>query len=125
MARILVVDDSHVMRELLALHLRNAGYMVDTAENGVAGGYAVLRHRPDLIITDVSMPILNGFEFIAALRADAAIRDIPVIFLTSETEGGEGGRRLGAVAYLPKPIRADSLLSVVAANVPDGVIPIG
>ena len=116
-ARILVVDDNAMMRELLALHLGNAGYAVETAEDGIAGGYAVLRERPDLIISDVNMPHLNGFEFIAALRSDAAVRDIPVIFLTSEAEGERRGRELGAAGYVPKPVSAERLLTLVAATV--------
>lgn len=125
MAKILVVDDDRNMRELLALHLGSAGYLVNTAEDGIAGGYAVLRERPDLIITDVNMPHMDGFEFIAALRADSGVRDIPVIFLTTTEEGEPRGRELGAVGYVAKPIRADKLLSLVAANVPGGVEPIG
>lgn len=124
-ARILVVDDDRNMRELLALHLTNAGYEVETAEDGVAGGYGVLRSRPDLIISDVNMPHLDGFEFIAALRSDGAMRGIPVIFLTSEEDGASRGRDLGAVGYVSKPVRADRLLQVIAAHVPGGVHPIG
>jgi CheY-like chemotaxis protein len=124
-AKVLVVDDSCMMRELLALHLRNAGYAVSTAEDGVDGGYAVLRERPDLIICDIRMPNLDGYQFVSALRSDDAVRDIPVIFLTSEADAGRIAKDLGAVGYLPKPIRADTLLSLVAANVRDGVLPIG
>jgi len=124
-AKILVVDDDPNMRQLLDILLRNAGYEVQTAEDGVVGGYGVLRNRPDLIISDVNMPHLDGFEFIAALRADRGLHSIPVIFLTSQEEGEIRGKELGAVGYLPKPVRADRLLSVVAANVPGGVHPIG
>jgi two-component system chemotaxis response regulator CheY len=124
-AKILVVDDDRNMRELLAIHLRNAGYDVQTAEDGLAGGYGVLRSRPDLIISDVNMPHLDGFEFIAALRSERSTRGIPVIFLTSEEQGEIRGKELGAVGYMPKPVRADRLLSVVAAHVPGGLHPIG
>ena len=116
-AKILVVDDNAMMRELLSLHLRNAGYDVRTAEDGIAGGYAVLREKPDLIISDVNMPHLDGFDFIAAVRSDASVRDIPVIFLTTESEGERRGKELGAVGYVPKPISADRLLTLVAATV--------
>lgn len=123
--KILVVDDDPNMRELLGIHLRNAGYDVHTAADGLAGGYDVLRRRPDLIISDVNMPHLDGFEFIAALRADGALQAIPVIFLTSEEEGEYRGKQLGAVGYVPKPVRADRLLSLIAAHVSGGVHPIG
>ena len=124
-AKILVVDDDRNMRELLALHLGNAGYEVETAADGIAGGYSVLRNMPDLIISDVNMPHLNGFEFIEAMRSDPALRAIPVIFLTTAAEGEERGKALGAVGYVPKPVRADTLLSVIAKHVPGGVHAIG
>ena len=122
---ILVVDDNPNMRQLLELHLRSAGYEVQLAEDGIVAGYSVLRSPPDLIITDVNMPHMDGFEFIAALRADASLPRFPVIFLTTEEEGEFRGRQLGAVGYVAKPIRADRLLALVAANVPGGRIVIG
>jgi CheY-like chemotaxis protein len=122
---ILVVDDDPIMRELLRLHLSNAGYEVRVAQDGVEGGYGLLRNRPDLIISDVNMPHLDGFEFIAAIREEPEFRNIPVIFLTSATEAEYRGRELGAVAYVAKPVRADKLLSLVAAHVSGGRVPIG
>jgi CheY-like chemotaxis protein len=115
--KILVVDDDENMRDLLRLHLGNAGHKVRSAEDGVVAGYAVLTDRPDLIITDVSMPHLDGFEFVAALRADPDFRDIPVIFLSTAVEGEQRGRELGALAFIPKPVRADWLLRFIATNV--------
>ena len=119
-ASLLVVDDNANMRELLQMHLRAAGYDVQVAEDGIVAGYAVLRSPPDLIITDVQMPHMDGFEFVAALRADKALPRFPVIFLTTMEEGELRGRDLGAVGYHAKPIRLDKLLELVAANVPDG-----
>jgi DNA-binding response OmpR family regulator len=119
-ASLLVVDDNANMRQLLEMHLRAAGYDVQVAEDGIAAGYAVLRSPPDLIITDVNMPHMDGFEFIAALRADKTLPRFPVIFLTTMEEGELRGRDLGAVGYHAKPIRLDKLLELVAANVPDG-----
>ena len=119
-ASLLVVDDNANMRQLLEMHLRAAGYDVQVAEDGITAGYAVLRSPPDLIITDVQMPHMDGFEFIAALRADKTLPRFPVIFLTTMEEGELRGRDLGAVGYHAKPIRLDKLLELVAANVPDG-----
>jgi two-component system chemotaxis response regulator CheY len=113
---ILVVDDDPNIRELLDIHLRNAGYAVRTAQDGIEGGYSVLRQRPHLIITDVQMPHMDGFEFVAALRADGELSSIPVIMLTSEAEWEERGKAVGASSYLAKPIRTDRLLSVVATH---------
>ena len=124
-ASILVVDDDESIRELLRLHLSAAGYEVHVAPDAIAAGYLVLRSPPDLIITDINMPHMDGFEFIAALKADTTIPRIPVVFLTSYEEGDERGKALGAVGYLTKPVRADKLLQVVARHVPGGTLPIG
>jgi DNA-binding response OmpR family regulator len=124
-ARILVVDDDDSLRELLRLHLSSAGYEVRTAADAIAGGYEVLKNPPDLIIADVNMPHMDGFEFVAALKADKTLPYIPVIFLTSVEEGDHRGKELGAVGYLTKPVRADRLLALVAQHVPGGAVPIG
>ena len=124
-ARILVVDDDASLRELLRMHLASAGYEVSTAADGISAGYQVLKSPPDLILSDINMPFMDGFEFIAALKSDATLPDIPVIFLTSVEDGDHRGKELGAVGYLTKPVRADRLLELVAKHVPGGAIPIG
>jgi len=124
-ATILVIDDDANVRELLKLHLGAAGYEVQVAADAIAAGYLVLRSAPDLIVCDVNMPHMNGFEFIAALKADTSIPDIPVIFLTTFEEGDQRGKDLGVVGYLTKPIRADRLLAMLARHLPGGTHPIG
>ena len=124
-AKILVVDDDESIRELLRLHLSAAGYAVQVAEDAIVAGYLVLRSPPDLIISDVNMPHMDGFEFVAALKSDKSLPYIPVIFLTSLEEGDHRGKELGAVGYLTKPVRADRLLAMVAQHVPGGAVPIG
>ena len=124
-ARILVIDDDESILQLLQMHLSAAGYEVQVAADAIIAGYMVLRGRPDLIITDVNMPHMDGFEFIEALKADKTIPDIPVIFLTSVEEGDHRGKALGAVGYVTKPVRADRLLQLVAKHVPGGTLPIG
>jgi DNA-binding response OmpR family regulator len=119
-ASILVVDDDDSIRELLRLHLSAAGYRVEVAADAIAAGYSVLRGAPDLILTDISMPHMTGFEFIAALRADKSVAHIPVIFLTSIEDGDLRGKELGAAGYITKPVRADKLLALVAQHVPGG-----
>jgi CheY-like chemotaxis protein len=99
-ATILVMDDDESMRELLRLHLTSAGYEVELAEDAVMAGHIVLRHRPDLIIADVEMPYMDGFQFVEALKADPAVSAIPVVFLTVRTDGESRGMQLGAVGYL-------------------------
>ncbi|HEY5899810.1 MAG TPA: response regulator [Burkholderiales bacterium] len=124
-ANILVVDDDESMRDLLRLHLSAAGYEVQVAEDAIAAGYMVLKRPPDLIISDVNMPHMDGFEFIAALKADKTLPEIPVIFLTSHEEGDHRGKALGAVGYVTKPVMADKLLRLVARHVSGGRTPIG
>ena len=124
-ATILIVDDDQSIRELLSLHLSAAGYEVRVAADAIAAGYMVLRSPPDLIISDVNMPHMDGFEFIAALRSDSTLPHIPVIFLTTAEEGDQRGKELGAVGYITKPVRSDRLLALVAQHVAGGAHPIG
>ena len=112
-ATVLVVDDDPCMRDLLRLHLRNAGYTVLTAEDAIVAGRLVLQCAPHLMIVDVNMPYMNGLEFVAAVRADATLPAIPVIFLSAEEEGEACSDELGA-AYPETPVRAARLLAVVA-----------
>jgi CheY-like chemotaxis protein len=124
-ATILVVDDEASARDLLRLHLSAAGYEVLVAADAIAAGYMVLRRPPDLIISDVNMPHMDGFEFIAALKSDKTLPYIPVIFLTTMEEGDHRGKDLGAVGYLTKPVRSDRLLAMVGQHVAGGGHPIG
>jgi CheY-like chemotaxis protein len=116
-ARILVVEDEQIMRDLLRLHLSTAGYDVEVAVDAIAAGYAVLKHPPDLIICDVEMPHMSGYELIAALRADQKVARVPVIFLTSLEDEGHA-HALGAAAHLQKPIRLEELLTAVGRQLP-------
>jgi len=109
----LVVDDEESMRQLLKLHLGNAGYDVRVADDAVVAGHLVVREPPDLIILDVQMPYMSGYEFVAALKNDPTTRDIPVVFLTTDDNVAEHARKLGAAAYLNKPVQAARLLEVV------------
>lgn len=116
--RILVVEDEESMRELLRLHLSSAGYNVEVAEDAIAAGYSVLKGAPDLIICDVAMPHMDGFELVAALRADTAVSNqLPVIFLTAESEADDRARELGG-EFLEKPIRLEELLKAVSRHLP-------
>lgn len=117
--RIVVIDDDDVMRTLLDIHLRHAGYEVFAAEDAVDGGHLVLRTLPDLIICDIDMPYLNGFDFVAALKTHDTTRAIPIVFLTSKEDMDGETFRVGAVAHLTKPVRAEQLLEVVGRFAPN------
>lgn len=112
--QILVMDDDACIRELMRLHLCNAGYEVLLAEDAVVAGHLVLRRRPDLILADIEMPFMNGLEFVQALRSDPSVSSIPVIFVTSRDDLEDLAKALDPVAFLKKPILADHLLAILA-----------
>ena len=82
MALILVVDDDEDIRNLLHQYLSYAGYDVWVAEDAIAAGRLIVRRPPDLMILDVTMPYMDGFEFAEALKGDLSLPYIPIIFLT-------------------------------------------
>lgn len=115
---ILVVEDDTDMRALIRRTLLNNGYAVRAAANGLEAAAACERDAPDLIISDVHMPRMSGFDMIEILKSEPVLREVPVIFLSADSEGRERGNSLGAVAYLTKPIRMDHLLDSVAEHLP-------
>ena len=112
--RILVVDDEANIRELLTQEFTEAGYTVVTAANGREAVAEVRRQRPDLVVLDVMMPEMNGFDVAAVLRNDPQTLDIPIIIL-SIVQDRERGFRLGVDRYLTKPINTDILFREVGA----------
>jgi CheY-like chemotaxis protein len=115
---VLVVEDDSDMRALINRQLVSAGYVVRAAANGLEAAAACLTTTPDLIISDVHMPRMNGFEMIAILKSEPAMKGIPVIFLTADEEGRERGNALGAVEYLTKPLRMDALVQSMQKHLP-------
>ena len=114
---ILVVEDDSDMRALINRHLLNAGYVVRVAANGLEAAAACLSVTPDLIISDVHMPRMNGFDMIRILKSEPAMKNIPVIFLTVD-EGARGeSEDLGAIEFLPKPFKPAALLMLVGKYV--------
>lgn len=112
--RVVLVDDDEIIRDLAALHLRNAGYCVITAEDAAVAGREILSEPPDIIVCDVEMPYLDGYAFVAALKTHERTKDIPVVFVSSRDDLKEYASKLGAAAYLHKPVMSDRLLEVVA-----------
>ena len=115
--RILIIDDDIGFRDLLRLHLSSAGYQVQVAEDGVTGGRALLEQAPDLIVSDVNMPFLDGFELLSLMRSDAGTAAIPVILLSGRSDGDTMAKavELGAADFLTKPVTRDQLLESVQA----------
>ena len=117
---ILVVDDDTPIRSLLRQELTDAGYQVKEAANGKAALDAVRMNKPDLIILDVMMPEINGFDVAAVLKNDPATMDIPIIIL-SIVQDKERGFRIGVDRYLTKPIDTEKLFHEVDELLEQGV----
>jgi DNA-binding response OmpR family regulator len=105
MSKILVTEDERDIRELIAFTLRFAGYEVVTAENGEEGVLLAAQEKPDMILMDVRMPKLTGYEACARIKADPELADIPVVFLSAKGQETEirTGLDAGASEYLLKP----------------------
>ena len=112
--RILVVDDEANIRELLTQEFTEAGYAVSTAVNGRDAIARVRAERPDLIVLDVMMPEMNGFDVAAVLKNDPVTMDIPIVIL-SIVQDRDRGYRVGVDRYLTKPIDTDLLFREVGA----------
>ena len=117
---ILVVDDDTPIRSLLRQELTEAGYEVKEAANGKAALDMVRMTKPDLIILDVMMPEINGFDVAAVLKNDPATMDIPIIIL-SIVQDKERGFRIGVDRYLTKPINTEHLFHEVEELLEQGV----
>jgi DNA-binding response OmpR family regulator len=115
--RILIIDDDVGFRDLLRIQLIGAGYQVRVAEDGVEGGRMLLEQPPDLIVSDVNMPYLGGFELLKLLRAEEATSSIPVILLSGRSDGDTMAQAvdLGAADFLTKPVTRDQLLESIEA----------
>ena len=112
---VLVVDDEPAVRELLKLHLANAGYDVRVAEDAIVAERSLRESPPDLVVVDVAMPYRGGLEFVAGLSADEAFSRLPVIFITGQ-EGLESGARALGARCLKKPFAVDALLDLVGRD---------
>ena len=119
---ILVVDGDACMRDLVRLHLTNAGYEVETAKDSVAALNIVLRRRPALLIADFDLPYLTGLELVSSIRGDPNFSELPVIFVTARDDVDAAAREVGALICLPKPLLSTDLIRAVVAALPNGRI---
>ena len=112
---ILIVDDSRTVVHMLKSALTQAGYSTLAAADGERGIQLARSHRPDLILMDVIMPGINGFQATRLLRKDAITRDIPIIIISGSEQATEKVwvMRLGANDFIPKPIERGSLFMKV------------
>ena len=112
---VLTVDDSRTMRDMLMLALKDAGYRVVQAEDGVHGLEVLQAESPDIVITDINMPRMDGFGFIEGMRADPNHKATPVLVLTTESDAAkkQRAREAGATGWIVKPFDPVRLVDAV------------
>jgi DNA-binding response OmpR family regulator len=117
MAKILIAEDERDIRDLIAFTLRFAGYEVFAAGNGEEAVEMAPKVNPDLILMDVRMPRMTGYEACRAIKSNAELRDIPIVFLSAKGQESEiqQGLEAGAEDYLLKPFAPDLLTTRVKA----------
>jgi len=115
MVKILVAEDERDIRELIAFTLRFAGFEVELASNGAEAVEKVSGSIPDLILMDVRMPRMTGYQACEALKENPATQDIPVVFLSAKGQESEiqEGLEAGAMEYILKPFAPDELTAQV------------
>lgn len=115
MTTVLIVDDSRAMRDMLQHSLALAGFFVLQAEDGLNGLEVLGTTKPDVIITDINMPNMDGFGFIEAVRRDEVCRATPVLVLTTEVdkEKKNRARAVGATGWIVKPFDPVKLVDAI------------
>ena len=113
--KILIIEDDTILRENLADFLNEEGYQIKTASDGLSGVNMVITQMPDLILCDVAMPGMNGFELLKTIQQIKPTSSIPLIFITAKTEKEDirTGMQLGADDYITKPFDLNELLQTV------------
>ncbi|MDP0561727.1 MAG: response regulator [Candidatus Endonucleobacter sp. (ex Gigantidas childressi)] len=113
--RVLVVDDSITMRKVIGQLLALHGYHVDTARNGVESMNKISEKRPDLVLLDVDMPKMDGFEVASAIRSSSALKNLPIVMVTSRTgvKCHNRAQALGINEYISKPIQEVELIKTI------------
>ncbi|MCX8055982.1 MAG: response regulator [Ignavibacteria bacterium] len=116
--KILIVEDEEPIRELLKMELETEGFITDVAANGAEGLEKVKSFRPDLIVCDVMMPVMDGFTMQEHLSRDENFKDIPLIFLTAKSDKKDirFGKSIGAEDYITKPFEFEDLLVSINAK---------
>lgn len=113
--KVLIVDDTNTLRSLIQIYLLAQGWEFAEAKDGAEALAKVRAQRPDVVISDVRMPVMDGFELCAAIRSDPELRDIPVLLLTmfGDDAARQRGQMVGASAFLTKPISPEKLRDAV------------
>ena len=112
---VLTVDDSRTMRDMLKLALTDAGFTVVQADDGMNGLDALAGCKPDVIVTDINMPRMDGFEFIAEVRRGERHKGVPILVLSTESDQAkkQRARAAGATGWIVKPFDPGKLVDAV------------
>ena len=118
MARILIIEDDRTFVDLLQVHLSDAGYTVRVAEDAVVGLRAILEDTPDLLLLDLNIRYLHGFEMLRALRSDPLTRRMPVVIVTGrdDEDAYVQALQIGIDGFLTKPVQREMLISTIEAG---------
>ena len=119
--RILAIDDSKMVRQLMEFMVSAAGYEVDTAGNGAAALERLARVTYDLALVDLNMPVMDGYTLIARIREQAALDDLAIIIVTTESEARDRQRGIeaGADLTLVKPVDEGDLIATIRMLIGD------
>jgi DNA-binding NarL/FixJ family response regulator len=114
-ARLLLVDDEPGLREAVQAYLEDSDFAVEVASNARDGWELLQQHNPDLVISDIMMPQVDGYQFLKQVREDPRYKALPVVFLTAKGMTGDRiqGYQAGCDAYLSKPFDPDELVAIV------------
>lgn len=121
MATILLVDDEREILELLELIIEEYGFQVLTAPNGAAALTLARQHKPSLVLTDLMMPVMDGYAFVAAIQADPVLHAIPVVVMTAGIMTDDRRTMLGPVqGVIAKPFRIEQIETLCNSVEKDG-----
>jgi twitching motility two-component system response regulator PilH len=115
MSTVLIVEDSVAQREMIMELLKGSGLTVNIAEDGVEALELLQKQRPDLVVLDIVMPRMNGYEVCRRLKSDPKTQDVPVVMCSSKGEEFDRywGMKQGADAYIAKPFQPQELVGTV------------
>jgi twitching motility two-component system response regulator PilH len=115
MSTVLIVDDSHTLRQMICEILQNSGLVVIEAVNGVEAKEKIQTQAPDLVITDLIMPLMNGYELCRWIKTEPTTQGIPVLMCSTKSEEFDRywGMKQGADAYMTKPFHPKDLIQAV------------
>ena len=120
MGSILIVEDTNEQRDLVSMYLEMNGYHVEVANDGLQGLAQARKLKPDLILMDLGMPKMDGYQMIAELRADERLKEIPIVVISAWTAATHRDRAkaAGADGFITKPFELGHILSTVQKYVP-------